>query len=428
MIDISVVVPTHNRRQSLLRTLGALARQDYPASRFEVIVAVDGSSDGTITSLAGARLPFSLQVVTVDAPRGAAAARNLGARAAQGDLLLFLDDDIEATPGLLTAHARAHDQGAQVGTGYLRTVGAPEIDFFQIALRGWWEAMFASMRRAGHRYDFRDVLTGNCAIDARLFRTIGGFDERFRCHEDYEFGVRTVAAPAEVRFVEDAVATHHECTTLSRSLWRKREEGRADVQMIRTHPHLVAALPLGVFEQYATRTQSLVRRLAFGRPAAGRVVAAIFTRALRVFEAARLRGRWQRRLHDLLQYSYWCGVSDAVGSFGEFERLRAECRSLPGRRSDSLDVDLALGLAASMRLVDGRRPDALEVRYRSERVGAIPASPGAERLKGAHLQAALARELAGPLVLALGRAGVIAVQTRENVITTGAVPVDALAL
>jgi GT2 family glycosyltransferase len=429
MIDISVVVPTHNRRESVLHTLAALARQDYPADRFEAVVAVDGGSDDTRSALSSARFPFPVRAATFETSRGAAAARNLGARAARGRLLLFLDDDIEAAPALLRAHAAAHEQGVQLSVGYLRTTSPHRIDFFQIKLRSWWEAMFATMRSAGHRYDFRDVLTGNCAIDADLFTRIGGFDERFRCHEDYELGVRALAADADVRFVEEAIATHHECTLLARSLRRKRDEGRADVQMLRRHPHLIDSLPLGLFEHYATRVEFGLRRLAFDLPAAGGAVAATFGRAMDVFEAARLRGRWQRRLYDLLQYWYWRGVADAVGRFDDFTRLRDACRSESGWRPHSLRLDLSSGLADCMRLVDEGRPDAVEVVYRTEPIGRIPAFAGAERLKGRHLKASLARELARPLLAALGRAGVVRAEMRGNTIAaTGPIPVDALAL
>ncbi len=441
MTDITVVIPTRNRRTSLLRTLAALTRQDYPPGRFEVVVAIDGGTDDTRASLDCVALPFALRVVGFENPLGAAAARNLGARGATAPLLLFLDDDIEAAPGLLSAHARARASGVNVSTGYLRTqtrtnppIGedradaAPghAADLFQIALRGWWEAMFSRMRRPGHRYDFRDVLTGNCAIDTDSFHRAGGFDESFGCHEDYEMGVRLVESSCEFRFIEEAAGVHHESTDLRRACVRKREEGRADVQMVRAHPHLVQALPLGVFEHYATRTQSLLRHLVFRRPAAARARASMCLRSLRAFEAARLRGRWQRRVHDLLHYWYWRGVAEAVPRFEAFLQLRERCRAAARWQPQWLDVDLAGGLSGAMAAIDARRPDAVRVVYGSEHAGDMPPLPGAERLRGIHLKAALARELAGGFVSALGRAGVVSVETREtHIVATGPLPVTA---
>ncbi len=431
MFDICVIVPTHNRRASLERTLVALARQDYPLDRFEVVVVLDGCTDDTNDLLDTIALPLACRRVVV-APaesRGAAAARNVGAAAACAPLFVFLDDDIEASVGLLGAHADAHHRGVNVSIGYLPPAIGRSNDFFQAALRGWWEAMFAAMRRPGHRYRFRDLLTGNCAIDASLFRQVGGFDEQLRCHEDYELGVRLVEAHAEVRLLAGAAGLHHEKTTLVRAFARKVEEGRADVQMIRKHPHLFPVLPLGVSDMYATRMQRVLRRLLFAQPASGRLLARVLTRSLPTFERARLRGRWRHRLDDLLYYWYWRGVADAIGAFSEFEHLVARCHLAASWQPTELDVDLDSGVERAMRTIDEQRPDGIRVRYRNDDVGRMLPEPGAERLRGEHLRAALARELAGPFLRALGRNGVIAVETlADKLVATGPLPAAALPL
>jgi glycosyltransferase involved in cell wall biosynthesis len=85
-MNISVVIPSYNRKALLLRTLAALRAQTLPA--LEVIVADNGSSDGSreAAAAAGAR-------VVLEGERGPAAARNRGAEAAAGDIIAFLDDD-----------------------------------------------------------------------------------------------------------------------------------------------------------------------------------------------------------------------------------------------------------------------------------------------------------------------------------------------
>ncbi len=429
MTEISVIIPTHNRRDSLRRTLAALAHQQYPTDRFEVIVSIDDSTDGTVEMLAEGTFPYTLRTVRSDGARGAAAARNFGAAAAQGRLLVFVDDDIEASPSLLAAHDCAHERGAHATTGYLRTTSAHARDFFQVTLRGWWEAMFSRMRRPGHRHTFRDVLTGNCAVDAGLFRRVGGFDEDLLCHEDYELGVRLLVAGAEIEFVEDAAAVHHECTTAHRCFVRKRHEGRADVQMVRKHPHLLAQLPLGAFDHYPPQVGLQIARRVFDHPKAASLLAAARTRSLGAYETARLRGRWRRRLEDLLTYWYWRGVRDVLPDFAAVREFRIDARERSRWQPSWIDVDLARGLANAMTMIDRRRPDGLTVSYGEQHVGEIDAVPGAERLKGAHLRAALARELAGHFVAALGRAGVVAVDGRLNPVTaTGRLPVAALRL
>ena len=103
---VSVIIPTYNRKDSLLRTLDSLSRQTYPADRFEVIVVDDGGRDGTeqITQQAYA---FGLHYLRQE-NQGEIAARNAGAERSAGDLLVFLDDDIEVNPEYLAALAAAH--------------------------------------------------------------------------------------------------------------------------------------------------------------------------------------------------------------------------------------------------------------------------------------------------------------------------------
>ena len=97
---VSVVVPTRNRARYLRTSLGSLMRQslDQP---FEVVVVDDASSDET------PRLAAELGVLLVrhDSPEGPNAARNAGIRAASGELIVFVDDDVEAPDGWLAALA-----------------------------------------------------------------------------------------------------------------------------------------------------------------------------------------------------------------------------------------------------------------------------------------------------------------------------------
>ena len=99
-IKLSVVIPTFNRQRVLERTLPSLLAQDFPPENYEIIVVVDGSTDGTAQMLRELKPMCAFRVL--DSPhRGPGAARNLGIRAAVGELVLFLDDDLVCTPGLL---------------------------------------------------------------------------------------------------------------------------------------------------------------------------------------------------------------------------------------------------------------------------------------------------------------------------------------
>src|ERR1700722_2374074 len=107
MIKLSVIIPTFNRRHVLERTLPALLAQDLPAEDYEILIVMDGSNDGTVELLRGWKPKFAFRAL--EAPhRGPGAARNVGIRAATGELVLFLDDDLIAGPDLLRQHCASH--------------------------------------------------------------------------------------------------------------------------------------------------------------------------------------------------------------------------------------------------------------------------------------------------------------------------------
>src|SRR5512135_2587732 len=100
---VSVIIPTYNRRDSVERALRALAHQTLAPETYEVIVSIDGSQDGTREMVATFVAPYQLSGIW-QPNQGRAAACNAGIRAAQGDVLVILDDDMEAAPGFVLGH------------------------------------------------------------------------------------------------------------------------------------------------------------------------------------------------------------------------------------------------------------------------------------------------------------------------------------
>lgn len=98
---ISVVIPTFNRDDLLGETLESVFKQDYKP--IEIIVCDDGSTDGTLASLATMSPPESTTLqVSKGEHAGAAAARNRGALASRGEFIMFLDSDDLLEPGAVT--------------------------------------------------------------------------------------------------------------------------------------------------------------------------------------------------------------------------------------------------------------------------------------------------------------------------------------
>ncbi|MFF9086102.1 glycosyltransferase family 2 protein [Streptomyces sp. NPDC014991] len=238
-----MVVPTRDRTTRLLLTLTALAHQTMDRERFEVILvddAPDRSAVEQVLSAAPEGLPIRL---TATGGRGAACARNSGARLARGDVLLFLDDDTLATPGLLEAHAAAH-QGtdAAVVHGGITDLSAfaltPDPQPLQAALIGARGRMIEAgtvadlgscvpllgprlsfiertARKVTRSPDYAPLRWLTCigtstSIRRTVFERVGGFDEHYGelwGGEDLELGLRLSASGTTFELL-DATAYH----------------------------------------------------------------------------------------------------------------------------------------------------------------------------------------------------------------------------
>lgn len=166
---ISFVIPAYNEEALLGRTIEALFESARALAKpFEVIVVDDASTDRTaeIAQSSGAR------VVSV-AVRQIAAARNAGARAAQGERLFFLDADTILPIGTLRAAWEAFESGA-VGGGAAVEMDR-EISRAARLLVGFWNFLSRRMRWAAGCFIF------TWRFD---FQAVGGFDESYFAGEE----------------------------------------------------------------------------------------------------------------------------------------------------------------------------------------------------------------------------------------------------
>jgi GT2 family glycosyltransferase len=395
---VSVVIPTLNRGPSVRRVVDSLIADTGGAPPFEVIVVDDGSTDGSVEAMSNWRLPVPLRVLA-QRHGGPAIARNAGADAARGSVILFLDDDVETRPGTLAAHAALHSGGERlIGLGAL----PPAVDddsFFGIILRGWWEGMRDGIDRPGYRFQFRDLLTGHVSVRRSDFAALGGFDPALICHEDWELGYRALSAGFEMRYVPGAVAAHYDRSSLAKVLRRKFDEGVADVQLARRHPELAVVLPLSA--PATSRRQQFVRALAWQQSPVCDVVPEMLVHLLPLYESVKLRYRWRALLTRLLTYWYWRGVATMAS--------RAEIASLGGMVASEAPatIDLAGGIDEAAREIDRLRPNALRLTFGTVVVGVVPPMIGHERLRGEHLRLLLARWFPRPYRRALAAAGLM---------------------
>ena len=241
MIVVTVVIPTYQRRDSLREVLLTLSRADFDPARFEVIVSIDGSDDGTEEMLKGVNVPYSLHW-THGPNAGPGAARNRGAALAQGDFLLFLDDDILATPPLLGQHLAAHPSadGRTVGLGRVETFQSTRLSSWERYLSARYDEHYEKLAQPGYQLTFWDCLSGSLSMPRALFEWSGGFDASFAAakHDDIEFGYRLARMDAEFIYQPDALAYHRFVKSIDAGLHDAWVDGQSTRQLAEQYPEL----------------------------------------------------------------------------------------------------------------------------------------------------------------------------------------------
>jgi glycosyltransferase involved in cell wall biosynthesis len=240
MIDISIVIPTYNRRHTLLRCLECLFHQDYPEDRYEIIVVDDGSTDGTKEEIETLNPTCGFRYL-YQANMGPHIARNLGLKEARGDVILFIDSDILAPPPLLKEHMRLHRREERVVvSGPLTETRRVDDGFKGIKVR----RLLALFDLSGP-----SLITSNLSIERRYLLEIGGFDEEFEGYgwHDWELGERLKKIGLKVIRSPSALAYHlreWDTSTFEELLRKRYERGRNAILYLRKHPGIKTLLSI----------------------------------------------------------------------------------------------------------------------------------------------------------------------------------------
>src|SRR5579863_3408051 len=235
---ITVQLCTYNRRALLGRVLDALFHQDLDPVTYEVVLVDDGSTDGSYEHvIAGLRPTCALHVVR-QRNAGLARGRNAGIARARGEIILFMDDDVLAAPGLLSAHVRFHraHPRAICRAGFINVASFDALPPPRYSWRHYSGAYF---------------WTTNVSLPLALVREAGGFDERFSEYgwEDLELGFRLRQMGVPSLLARDAIVYHHKPpvppANVPGMVRQARAQGRTAVQFLAKHPHWRVALATG---------------------------------------------------------------------------------------------------------------------------------------------------------------------------------------
>ena len=263
MPAISVVIPVHNAETTLGEQLEALRGQAFDGE-WEVVVVDNRSTDGSAELARSYESLLPLRVHEARARSSAAYARNVGVSASSGDLIVFLDADDVADPGLLAAYARA--DGFDVMGGHL------DDTLLNDPVTASWRYSFTAggLPIALGRFPF--FVGANCAVRRRVFERIGVFDETLAfVGEEVDFSIRAGLAGIEVGWVPEAIVHYRHRPSLRALARQNYVYGRGSVVLYERYRNLAApARRVPIALRRVSRVLLTVPNLARGRSRRGR--------------------------------------------------------------------------------------------------------------------------------------------------------------
>jgi GT2 family glycosyltransferase len=332
--DVSIVVPTFRRPAILCETLSALLRLDVPKERLEVFVVDDGRDDASAAVVAA--LPSDGVRLEYQRPqgRGAAAARNHGARLARHGILLFVDDDIILRPDSLARYRRALESFAPCAVNarwefapeLLRGLGSTPFGRYRIEVEKWVKTGLARAPLADRYLEVEGLTACNLALLRDDFWRLGGFDESFphAGAEDQELSLRAKAAGLRLVLDDEHEVWHNDHRLTVREFCERQRRGALSAFCLAAkHPDTHAGRPL-ITENLPIRASDpprvVLKKLAKRALSLPPFEAALF-RLAALMERLAPNSRALRRLYwSLFGVAIFKGVREGVRDLGPQSR------------------------------------------------------------------------------------------------------------
>jgi glycosyltransferase involved in cell wall biosynthesis len=227
-MKVSVVIPCLNAAETIGVQLEALANQQW-SQGWEVIISDNGSTDNTasIVEQYQTRIP-NLHIVDASDCQGASHARNIGAKAAKGEALLFIDADDEVARGWLAAMGEAlakydfvagHDDYKKLNSPWI--VKCYQFENGTGIIENTYYLPFAG--------------SGNLGIKRAIHEQIGGFDETLYQSEDVDYCWRVQYTGTKLHYVPDAIAHIRLCDSLASIYSRSWMVGKGGILVYKKH-------------------------------------------------------------------------------------------------------------------------------------------------------------------------------------------------
>lgn len=252
--SVSIVIPVYNNLAGLVRLLGTCERLTYPREKLEIIVVNDGSTDRIASFQVDYNFDLPHKMITLEVNRGRSVARNTGIEAATGEIILFIDSDMEVEPDLIEQHVRFYSDDQCIGV-----MGEFFLPPF-VQKNVWFRYLDSPVRgaRKWHKQTgrncpvpFQYVISMNLSVRITVARQVGGFEVDITSYggEDSEFAYRIIQSnTGYFSYNPDAIA-YHQHESLKKTALKLYEYGSLSLPVIlKRHPELSEHLPARLVE------------------------------------------------------------------------------------------------------------------------------------------------------------------------------------
>jgi glycosyltransferase involved in cell wall biosynthesis len=242
MIEISIIIPVRNQKDSLLAALNNLRRQIKKPRLFEVVICDDNSDDGTGDAVKKLRYPIFLKYFVNNPPLGRAANRNLGFEKSVGKELVFIDGDMVPGDNFLEAMIGDGDLDS-VKVGHAKP--APDEKATGLNRYLYSRGRYASTA-TGEMLPGKYFTSNNFFISRENFQKLDGFDTNFTGWggEDIDFGLRLENANIAIKNAADAITYHYHKRSIKSLVDDYADFGRNSFDyLISKHPEFLRQIP-----------------------------------------------------------------------------------------------------------------------------------------------------------------------------------------
>lgn len=225
MTNVSVIVPTYNGAKRLPLLLKSLSKQTF--TNYELIIVIDGSTDETNKFLGQYNKFCSLKIIN-QTNKGRSGARNAGVKSADGNILIFMDDDVRFSEETIGKHVYHHkNQSESILVGSIieeEQMCKMDIQRYRRELSIKWQNELGTVKK---KLNQPYISAANFSIHKSIFERLNGFDEHLTDCEDHDLAVKAQEHGISIYFDPEIIGWHDDLITAQKYLVRLKEYSNA---------------------------------------------------------------------------------------------------------------------------------------------------------------------------------------------------------